>query len=33
MMRGQLMNAYSNGDLTRRSTGMGLGFSVSYRLP
>jgi hypothetical protein len=33
MMRGQLMNAYSTGDLTRRSTGLGVGFSVSYRLP
>ncbi|MBL8001456.1 MAG: hypothetical protein JNL05_05800 [Flavobacteriales bacterium] len=33
MMRGQLMNAYSMGSLERRSTGMGIGFSVSWRLP
>jgi hypothetical protein len=33
MMRGQLMNAYSTGSLERRSTGMGIGFSVSWRLP
>ena len=32
MARGQLMNAYSTGPLDRRSTGIGLGFSVSYRL-
>jgi hypothetical protein len=33
MMRGQLMNAYSTGDLSRKSSGLGVGFSVSYRLP
>lgn len=33
MARGQLMNAYGSGELDRRSSSMGLGFSVSYRLP
>jgi hypothetical protein len=33
MLRGQLLNAYATGALERRSTGMGIGFSVSYRLP
>lgn len=33
MARGQLLNAYSTGALDRRSTGLGIGFSVSFRLP
>ncbi len=32
MLRGQLMNAYSTGELDRRSSAVGLGLSVSYRL-